>query len=56
MKKTSEELQSELKKASKPLIDFIRKHYTPMATVIVTGVGAELLNSEINAPADSDWN
>ena len=56
MKNSNEELQSELKKASKPLIDFIRKHYTPMTTVIVTGVGVEVLSTEMHVRFDKNWN
>ena len=49
-------MQSEdLLEVSKPLIEYIRKNYTPMTTVIVTGAGVELLNAEIAVPYGEQW-
>lgn len=45
----------ELPEASKPLVEYIRKNYTPMTTAIVTGVNVEILNTEIGIPFDEDW-
>lgn len=45
----------EIEAAALPLVEFIRKNYTPMTTVIVTGVHVEVLNTEISVPFDKDW-
>lgn len=50
-----EKQQKELQTLSKPLVEFIRKEYTPMTTLIVTGVGIEVLNTEIHVRFDDDW-
>lgn len=50
-----EELAKELIIAASPLVNFIRKNYTPMTTVIVTGVNVEVLNTEINVPVEDEW-
>lgn len=45
----------ELKDAARPLVEYIRKNYTPMTTAIVTGVGVEILSTDIQVPFDDDW-
>lgn len=45
----------ELKDAARPLVEYIRKNHTPMTTAIVTGVGVEILSTDIQAPFDDDW-
>nr|DAT78869.1 MAG TPA: hypothetical protein [Caudoviricetes sp.] len=40
----------ELKAAAQPLVEYIRKKYTPMTTVIVTGAGVEVLSTEVHVP------
>lgn len=50
-----EQKSKELLEASKPLIEYIRKNYTPMTTAIVTGVGVELLNTEMSVQYDKEW-
>ena len=44
----------ELKQAGQPLEDLIRKKYTPMTTVIVTGAFVELLSTEVGVKPDDD--
>jgi hypothetical protein len=44
----------ELKQAGQPLVDLIRKKYTPMTTVIVTGAFVELLSTEVGVKPDDD--
>ena len=46
---------AELKAATQPLVEYIRKKYTPMTTVIVTGAGAEVLFTEVHVPFEDDW-
>lgn len=45
----------ELQMAVKPLIEYMRKYETPMTTAIVTGVGAEIVSTEIHIPFEEDW-
>ena len=45
----------ELEEAARPLVEFIRKNYTPMTTVIVTGAHVEVLNTEVSVPFDKNW-
>ncbi len=45
----------ELKAAAQPLVEYIRKKYTPMTTVIVTGAGVEVLSTEVHVPFEDDW-
>ncbi|WP_370835965.1 hypothetical protein [Megasphaera sp.] len=44
-----------LKVIAAPLVEYIRKNQTPMTTVIVTGAGVEVLNTEISIPFGGDW-
>jgi hypothetical protein len=46
--------QKELYEAAKPLVEYIRKKYTPMTTAIVTGAGVEVLSTEVNVAFDND--
>ena len=51
------EEQKELHEIAKPLVGYIRKNYTPMTTVIVTGAGVEVLSTEVHVLFnDDDWN
>ena len=51
------EEQKELHEIAKPLVEYIRKNYTPMTTVIVTGAGVEVLSTEVHVLFnDDDWN
>lgn len=45
----------DLAEASRPLVEYIRKHYTPMTTVIVTGAGVEVLSTEKQVPFNDDF-
>lgn len=45
----------DLKTASRPLVEYIRKNYTPMTTAIVTGAGVELVNTEMSVPFKENW-
>lgn len=47
--------QEEVKKAAQPLVEYIRQKYTPMTTVIVTGVGAEVLSTDVHVPFKTRW-
>ena len=44
-----------LREVSSPLVEYLRKHYTPMTTAIVTGVSVEILSTDIQVPFDDDW-
>ena len=44
-----------LREVSSPLEEYLRKHYTPMTTAIVTGVSVEILSTDIQVPFDDDW-
>ncbi|BEU87845.1 hypothetical protein TAMA11512_13090 [Selenomonas sp. TAMA-11512] len=55
MSETQEELEmDEVKKAAQPLVDLIRKKYTPMTTAIVTGAFVEVLSTEVGVVPDGD--
>lgn len=45
---------TELQMAVKPLIEYMRKHETPMTTAIVTGAGIEIVSTEIHIPFQED--
>ncbi|MBR4908831.1 MAG: hypothetical protein IKZ43_07460 [Acidaminococcaceae bacterium] len=47
--------ERDLRTAARPLIEYVRKNYTPMTTVIVTGAGVELLSTEKHVPFEEDW-
>ena len=40
-----------LEEAARPLVEYIRKHHTPMTTAIVTGASVEILYTEIGRGA-----
>lgn len=44
-----------LREVSRLLVEYLRKHYTPMTTAIVTGVSVEILSTDIQVPFDDDW-
>lgn len=44
-----------LEEAARPLVEYIRKYHTPMTTAIVTGVGVEILSTDIQVSFDDDW-
>lgn len=44
-----------LEEAARPLVEYIRKHHTHMTTAIVTGIGVEILSTDIQVPFDDDW-
>lgn len=44
-----------LEEAARPLVEYIRKHHTPMTTAIVTGASVEILSTDIQVPFDDDW-
>jgi len=44
-----------IREVAKPLVEYIRKHYTPMTTVIVTGVSVEVFSTDIQVPFDDEW-
>ncbi len=44
-----------LEEAARPLVEYIRKHHTPMTTAIVTGIGVEILSTDIQVAFDDDW-
>lgn len=41
-----------LEKASKPLIDYLRKYYNPMTTAIVTEGKVDILSNEMGMPLE----
>jgi len=43
---------SELKQASKPLIDFLNKYYNPMTIAIVTEGRVDILSNEMGMPLE----
>lgn len=45
----------ELKEAAGALVEYLRKEQTPMTTAIVTGVGVEILSTEIHVPFEEEW-
>lgn len=53
--KTLCEKQATLRKASQALVEYIRKYETPMTTVIVTGVGVEVLSTESHILFNDEW-
>lgn len=44
-----------LEEAARPLVEYIRKHHTPMTTAIVTGASVEILSTDIQVPFDDEW-
>ncbi len=47
--------QKELREAARPLVEYLRKKHTPMATAIVTGGGVEVLSTDIHVTFNDDW-
>lgn len=45
----------ELEKAARPLVEYIRKHCTPMTTAIITGVSVEILSTETHVPFEDEF-
>lgn len=41
-----------VKKAAQPLVDLLRKKYTPMTTAIVTGAHVEILSTDVGVVPD----
>lgn len=54
MEKKEYPQMKELEEAARPLVELIRKKYTPMTTVIVTGVYVELLSTEVGVSFNDD--
>ena len=54
-RKAAEIAKKELILAATPLIEYIRKTGTPMTTAIVTGVGVEVLSTDVYAVYEKEW-
>ena len=49
-------MQNELVEAARPLVEYIRKCQTPMTTAIVTGADVTLVDTQMHAAVDGEWN
>lgn len=54
-RKAAESAKKELILAAAPLIEYTRKTGTPMTTAIVTGVGVEVLSTDVHAVYEKEW-
>lgn len=53
--KATTDRHDELVKATRLLVEYIRKNCTPETTAIVTGISAEILSVDINVQFNDDW-